>query len=242
VRVRFLQCFSQKLSIPHQNATEIRDDQSLQMERKRAWVTDAVMQSNFDLWRPRMAGPVHCSLKSFLASTLPAEDSEDGWLVVRSIVDPRAAERELKINPCLVGCPHVVLIVECCPAAESLLDFVKRSPGNDLSVALGAWSFTEADIRRISFDILTAISEIHSRSCVHRDIKPETILLSRRGKAYLADFGRSTGFAWRFMSDPVGMPWYMAPELFREHVKYDYSVDMWAFGVLLFDMVSGRRR
>jgi serine/threonine protein kinase len=120
---------------------------------------------------------------------------------------------------------------------------MKPYTGSTLSAALVTSRFSEKDIRRISFDILKGISSVHRHSYVHRDIRPETILLSERGKVRVGDFGTSALVCSGCrLSEPAGTRWYMAPELCDFPLEYDSSVDMWALGVVLFDMVSGRER
>jgi serine/threonine protein kinase len=52
------------------------------------------------------------------------------------------------------------------------------------------------------------------------------ILLARRGKAYLTDFGLSVGLAHRFLCEAIRTRWYIVPELFPDLVPYDRSGDM----------------
>jgi serine/threonine protein kinase len=142
----------------------------------------------------------------------------------------------------LLGVANVVVLVNRGTIGHSLGVLTKRPTGTFLSARLLAdQGLPEPDIRRISFQILVAIISIHGRSCVHRDIRPETVMMTRHGKARLADFGTAALLAGpRCLTDRVGTPWYMAPEFYEVPVEYGPSADMWAFGVLLCDMVRGR--
>ena len=91
-------------------------------------------------------------------------------------------------------------------------------------------------------EIISAIKYLHSRSppIIHRDIKPENILLDDKGRCKLADFG------WANFDNGVkiretycGTPEYLAPEMIN-HCGHDKSVDIWAIGILLFEMLTGR--
>jgi serine/threonine protein kinase len=173
----------------------------------------------------------------------PHRPDEPDWFVVKSVSDPVAATRDLKVNLDISGWKYVKTLVYCRPSCVPFGVSMKPYAGTTLSAVLATTTFSESDIWRISFDILRAISFAHGESSVLRDICPETILLSRNGKISLGDFGTSAARVEGCpMSSPAGTPWYMAPELYRVPLKYNGAVDMWAFGVVLFDMVSGRER
>ena len=87
-------------------------------------------------------------------------------------------------------------------------------------------------------NVLLAITHLHSIGIIHRDIKPENLLLDARGYCKLADFG----FAKRVGSDRTfticGTPDYQAPEII-ERTGTSMPADMWALGILLYEMLVG---
>ncbi|KAI5845851.1 kinase-like domain-containing protein [Morchella snyderi] len=93
-------------------------------------------------------------------------------------------------------------------------------------------------IKEILYDIAKALQELHERSIVHRDIKPDNILLSTRtssARALLADFGVSSWCDGRRMLDGrCGTARYMAPEMCAR------LSDMWSFGLLAYILVFGK--
>ncbi|MCJ1421291.1 hypothetical protein MMC32_007653 [Xylographa parallela] len=110
-------------------------------------------------------------------------------------------------------------------------------------------ALTQSQIQSHLHDLFSALGHIHSRGILHRDIKPDNILLvSPSGPAYLADFG----IAWK-EGDPnseavdkkitdVGTTCYRAPELLFGKTTYDSSVDMWAAGCVVAEaMLDGTR-
>lgn len=97
--------------------------------------------------------------------------------------------------------------------------------------------------------IADAVHVAHRRGVVHRDIKPENVFLSRdelgRTQPKLVDFGvarfRERGRALTRPGMLMGTPDYMAPEQARAEPDVDQRADVWAFGVVLYELVTGRR-
>ena len=91
-------------------------------------------------------------------------------------------------------------------------------------------------------EVISAIKYLHTRTppIIHRDIKPENILLDQDGRCKLADFGWSNFEEGnKFRDTYCGTPEYLAPEMVTKS-GHNESVDIWALGVLLFEMLTGR--
>jgi serine/threonine-protein kinase len=95
----------------------------------------------------------------------------------------------------------------------------------------------------ITRDIVEGLRFAHARDVVHRDLKPENILLTSSKlptRAKLCDFGLAArSRAGERLTSRYGSPGYMAPEQFEG--DYDRRVDLWAVGVILYEMLFGRR-
>ena len=87
--------------------------------------------------------------------------------------------------------------------------------------------------------ICEALQYAHDKGVVHRDIKPENLLLDREGRVRIADFGIAllAGDRW----DRSGTPSYMAPEQKASSPKIDHRADVYALGVVLYEMLTGER-
>lgn len=92
--------------------------------------------------------------------------------------------------------------------------------------------------------IASTLAEVHQQGIIHRDLKPSNILLDNRGDAYLSDFGivkvndatlSLTG------SSSMGTPAYMSPEQIRNDENLDHRTDIYALGVILFELLTGKR-
>jgi len=87
---------------------------------------------------------------------------------------------------------------------------------------------------------LAALVHLHGKRIAHRDIKPENLVLTSDGYVMLVDFGlsRQLGFGAERAWTLCGTPEYTAPEVIRG-VGHGVEVDLWAIGVLLFELLAG---
>jgi serine/threonine protein kinase len=103
---------------------------------------------------------------------------------------------------------------------------------------------TVADVVNIGVQIALALQYAHEHGVVHRDLKPENVIVLPSGQVKLIDFGnaRMQGMrrlTWRVRGEAAGTPDYMAPEQV-EGGRGDPRTDIYALGVLLFELLSGR--
>ncbi|KIY52672.1 kinase-like protein, partial [Fistulina hepatica ATCC 64428] len=102
----------------------------------------------------------------------------------------------------------------------------------------------EQAIRIWFAEVASALHYLHQNSIVHRDVKPENIVLDKRGHAYLTGFGLAERVTGTFLTDVVGSESYMAPELLQLRDEnamvpgYNYCVDWFALGVTLCELLT----
>lgn len=94
-------------------------------------------------------------------------------------------------------------------------------------------------IKSYLFQLVNGIAYCHSFRVLHRDLKPQNLLIDRTGKLKLADFGlaRAFGIPVRHYTHEVVTLWYRAPEILLGARKYSTPVDVWSIGCIFAEMV-----
>ncbi|XP_020811838.1 protein kinase DC1 isoform X2 [Drosophila serrata] len=98
--------------------------------------------------------------------------------------------------------------------------------------------FNEKQACFYAAQVVLALEYLHEMHLMYRDLKPENILIDTRGYIKITDFGFAKRVESR-TSTLCGTPEYLAPEIVQLR-PYNKSVDWWAFGILLYEFVSGR--
>ena len=122
-----------------------------------------------------------------------------------------------------------------------VMDYVD---GEDLATLLRRTGpLPPAQSARIAAEVARALAAAHSRGIIHRDIKPGNILLAQNGRVLVTDFGIARAISEAQMTLPgttLGSVQYMSPEQARGETATERS-DIYALGVVLFEMLAGRR-
>ncbi|HEX6316069.1 MAG TPA: serine/threonine-protein kinase, partial [Gemmatimonadaceae bacterium] len=142
--------------------------------------------------------------------------------------------------------PHILALLDSGEAADGELLFyiMPVATGESLRERLSRGPVPVAEAVRIAIDATEALVHAHAQGVVHRDVKPDNVMLSG-GHAIVVDFGiaRAVGSArgadtLTSAGTALGTPAYMAPEQAAGE-DTDHRADLYAIGVLLFEMVSG---
>ncbi len=105
---------------------------------------------------------------------------------------------------------------------------------------------TQQYIRRVCElvrEAADALAHAHQQGVIHRDIKPDNLLLDRQGKVHLIDFGVARFFedqAVTYTGQLVGTPLYMSPEQVNGRLKIDVRTDIYSLGLVLYELLTLR--
>lgn len=138
--------------------------------------------------------------------------------------------------------PNIIMLLEEFDAKDELYLVMEYVKGGDLfdSIAM-ATKYTEQDASGMFYNLSSALKYLHGLSIVHRDVKPENLLVFQHTDGTkslkLGDFGLAT-YATEVLYTVCGTPTYVAPEILAE-VGYGFKVDVWAAGVILYILLSG---
>jgi cyclin-dependent kinase-like len=178
---------------------------------------------------------VHKTTKETVAiKKFKDKDTEDS-VIKKVIVRELKGLRSLK-HPCVINLKdafrqndRLYLVFEYCE--KSLLDLLNVYGNKGMPINL---------IKSITYQVLKAIQFMHEKDFLHRDIKPENILLTQANKVKICDFGfcRMQKNRGQVLTDYVATRWYRSPELLITP-RYDKSVDIWALGCVIGEMISG---
>lgn len=120
--------------------------------------------------------------------------------------------------------------------------------GRDLRARLKEGALSVAEIRKVFLPIAEGLAAAHEKGIIHRDLKPENIFLCEGGGVKILDFGvvkltdRADGaFARTHTGMIVGTPEYMSPEQAAGKKELDHRSDIYSFGLLLYEALSGHR-
>ncbi|KAI9476151.1 MAG: kinase-like domain-containing protein [Benjaminiella poitrasii] len=97
-------------------------------------------------------------------------------------------------------------------------------------------------LKQLMYQLLKGIAFCHAHRVLHRDLKPQNLLINKKGELKLGDFGlaRAYGIPVRSYSHEVVTLWYRAPDVLMGSRQYSTSIDLWSAGCIFAEMASGR--
>jgi tetratricopeptide (TPR) repeat protein/tRNA A-37 threonylcarbamoyl transferase component Bud32 len=139
--------------------------------------------------------------------------------------------------------PNICTIYEINEAEERTFISMAYLEGESLNDRVARGPLKPNEALRIALQVARGLKAAHDNGIVHRDIKSSNILISRDGRATIMDFGLAKSAHQTHATQrgaKLGTIGYMSPEQTRgDHV--DHRTDIWSLGVLLYEMIAGRR-
>ncbi|VDN06194.1 unnamed protein product [Thelazia callipaeda] len=136
--------------------------------------------------------------------------------------------------------PNVVEMYGSYLVGDELWVLMEYMEGGALTDIITQTRIDESTIATICVQCLLALEYLHSKGVVHRDIKSDSILLTRDGVAKISDFG----FCGQLSSTVpqrhslVGTPYWMSPEVISK-LPYGTEADIWSLGIMVIEMING---
>ncbi|XP_071723229.1 phosphoenolpyruvate carboxylase kinase 2 [Rutidosis leptorrhynchoides] len=156
-------------------------------------------------------------------------------------IDRECLENEPKILSLLSPHPNITQFFDLYEDADFLHMVIELcQPITLYDVVLRQKSLTETSAANYMKQILTAMAHFHGFGIVHRDIKPDNVLLDESNRVKLADFGSAEWLSEGrgTAAGVVGTPYYVAPEVVMGR-EYNEKVDVWSAGVVLYTLLAG---
>ena len=157
--------------------------------------------------------------------------------------DARFAERFAREAELLakLSHPHIVTIHDFGQAEGLFYIVMEFVDGVNLRDLLREGKIEPRQALAIVPPVCEALQYAHDHGVVHRDIKPENLLLDRDGRVKIADFGIASLVGGDGAVERAGTPPYMAPEQGGAKPAADHRADIYALGVVLYEMLTGER-
>ncbi|RDX54582.1 kinase-like protein [Lentinus brumalis] len=156
-------------------------------------------------------------------------------------------QREATLHRMVSGHPNVISLLRVIRDEHFIYYVMDYCPGGDLFRAIRkkhAFARNDALVKQVFLQILDGVESLHAKGVFHRDLKPENILVSEDcTRAWIGDFGLATQQK-QSTAFNTGSRYFMSPECIDcDDVLYPYNTwrsDMWALGMILLNLVTGR--
>ncbi|CAJ1356374.1 unnamed protein product [Effrenium voratum] len=160
---------------------------------------------------------------------------------IQELADVERVAREIHILKLIRRCRHIIQLYEIIETPRQLYLIMEYAPGGELfDYIVEHGRAEEKDACRFLHQILAGVERVHQTNVVHRDMKPENLLLDERECIKIVDFGLSNTFQdEQLLQTACGSPCYAAPEMIAGNQYFPPMVDVWSCGVILFALVCG---
>lgn len=199
------------------------------------------LEDRFDIGQPIHIGQI--------ATAYPAVEKEHNRRVLLKVIHPQwtndseLVERFHREGQAMerIDHPNVVRMIEYGSEGDAPYLVLEWVNGGTLAEKIASGPLPQDRIKRIAGDLLCGLRAVHTEGLLHRDIKPDNILLDRDGRAILADFSlvgfeQMSGLTGH--GAVVGSPAYMAPELL-DGSPATQRCDLYGIGLILLEALTG---
>ena len=156
--------------------------------------------------------------------------------------------REIQILKIMSNVPHFAKLLDVIVEKEAnrtrfhcVLELYQTSLSSYLEERKKMNKYLPFDlVQKWMKQLLSGVNELHKRRILHRDLKPDNILIDENNDLVIADFGLSKQklFGSRRNSNSITSLWYRAPEVVLGSEDYLLGVDMWSLGCIFTEMIT----
>ncbi|KAF4696866.1 hypothetical protein FOZ60_014626 [Perkinsus olseni] len=135
---------------------------------------------------------------------------------------------------------HIIMMDEYFETSTDFVVVTEFAHGELFEIFQDDKKLPESEVRRIAQQLVKALHYLHSNRVIHRDMKPQNILVGANNVVKLCDFGfaRAMSYNTIVLTSIKGTPLYMAPEVVQEQ-PYNHTADLWSLGVILYELFVG---
>lgn len=137
--------------------------------------------------------------------------------------------------------PNIILMLDCFETARDVVLVTEYAHGELFQILTEDKELPEVVVQAIAKQLVSALHYLHRHRIIHRDMKPQNVLVGSGGNVKLADFGfaRQMSASTMMCTSIKGTPLYLAPEIFHDQA-YEHKADLWGLGVMLYELCAGR--
>ena len=186
---------------------------------------------------------IHACNRKVALKTVKSADADTTEGRQRLMREARAAAT---LNHPHIAAVHDVLDLD----GQVIVVVFEYVEGDTLSARLARGPLTVAETVEVAWQLADALAAAHSQGIIHRDLKPSNVVLGPESRAKVLDFGiarmvpagadMSLSVSGTLGGGLVGTPGYAAPEQYLSR-NVDGRADLYALGVMMFEMITGRR-
>lgn len=136
---------------------------------------------------------------------------------------------------------NIILLLDSFETPHEFCVVTEFAQGELFEILEDDHNLPESEVRKIAQQLVQSLHYLHSNRIIHRDMKPQNILISAHGTVKLCDFGfaRAMSSSTIVLTSIKGTPLYMAPELVQE-MPYNHTADLWSLGVIIYELFVGQ--